>query len=114
MVKGIPNKRHTGEFKQQVVEYMRKHKLSCVETAKIFETDHKNVALWERIYLMHGAAGLYLERRGRGGKGKPSKPPKQVEEDLIAENQRLRAEVDYLKNLQALVSERVRRENGHK
>lgn len=29
MPKGIPNKRHTGEFKQQAVEYMRKHKLSC-------------------------------------------------------------------------------------
>ncbi|WP_444641934.1 transposase [Caproiciproducens sp. R1] len=113
MPKGIPNKRHTGEFKQQVVEYMREHKLSCVETAKIFDTDHKNVALWERIYLTYGAEGLYLERRGRGGKGKLSKAPKQVEEDLIAENQRLRAENDYLKNLHALVSKRVRRENGH-
>lgn len=114
MPKGIPNKRHTGEFKQQAVEYMREHKLSCVETAKIFDTDHKNIALWERIYLTYGAEELYLERRGRGGKGKPSKPPKQVEEDLLAENQRLRAENDYLKNLHALVSERVRRENGHK
>lgn len=114
MPKGIPNKRHTGEFKQQVVEYMREHKLSCVEAAKEFDTDHKNVALWERIYLMYGAEGLYLERRGRGEKCKLSRPSKQVEEDLIAENQRLRAENDYLKNLHALVSERVRRENGHK
>ncbi len=62
MPKGIPNKRHTGEFKQRVVEYMRKHKLSCVEAAKIFETGHKNVALWERIYLTYGTEGLYLER----------------------------------------------------
>ena len=110
MPKGIPNKRHTGEFKQQAVEYMREHKLSCVE----IDTDHKNIALWERIYLTYGAEGLYFERRGRGGKGKPSKPPKQVEEDLIAENQRLRAEVDYLKKLNALVLKRVQQEKKHK
>lgn len=35
---------------------------------------------------------------------------KQVEEDLIAENQRLRAEVAYLKNLQALVLKDERRQ----
>ena len=47
--KGVPNKRHTGEFKQQAVEYMREHKLSCVETAKIFDTDHKNKARWSEF-----------------------------------------------------------------
>jgi len=36
--------------------------------------------------------------------------PKQVEEDLLAEVQRLRAENDYLKNLQALVLEDERRQ----
>jgi len=36
------------------------------------------------------------------------------EEDLSTEVQLLRAEVAYLKNLHALVSERVRRENGYK
>jgi len=35
--------------------------------------------------------------------------PKTVEEDLIAENQRLRAENEYLKKLQALVLEEERR-----
>ena len=36
--------------------------------------------------------------------------PKAAEEDLLAEVQRLRAEVDYLKNLQALVLEDERRQ----
>ena len=44
-----------------------------------------------------------MERRGRGGKGQPAKLPENVEEDLLAEVQRLRAENAYLKNLQALV-----------
>ena len=47
----------------------------------------------------------------RSSKGRPPKQlPKQVEEDLLAEVQRLRAENDYLKNLQALVLEDERRQ----
>ena len=38
---------------------------------------------------------------------------KETEEDLIAEVQRLRMENDYLKKLQALVQERIARENGN-
>ena len=47
-----------------------------------------------------------IERRGRGSKGRPPKQiPKGAEEDLFAEVQRLRAENEYLKKLQALVLE---------
>ena len=53
---------------------------------------------------------MTVERRGRGSTGRPKKLPKDVEEDLLAEVQRLRAEVEYLKNLQALVLEDERRQ----
>ena len=110
MPKGIPNKRYTPEFKIQVVETMWSEHLSCSEAARIFDvSDHKSVASWERIYLEEGPEGLAIERRGRSSKGRPQKLSQEVEEDLIAENQRLRAEVDYLKNLQALVLEDERR-----
>ena len=66
---------------------------------------------WERIYLTEGPEGLAIERHGRGSKGRPPKQlPKEVEEDLLAEIQRLRAENEYLKNLQALVLEDERRQ----
>lgn len=109
MPKGIPKKRYPGEFKQKVVETMRREKLSYHEAARQFNvSDHKSIALWERIYLEEGPAGLYIERRGRGGTGRPPKLDKKLEEDLIAEVQRLRAENDYLKKLNALVIEEER------
>ena len=121
MPKGIPNKRYTGEFKEKVVETMQQEGLSYREAARQFEiSDHKRVAAWERIYLEEGSEGLYIERRGRTSaasgtkKGRPPKLDKKVEEDLIAEVQRLRAENAYLKKLNALVSERVRQEKKRK
>lgn len=114
MPKGTPNKRYTGEFKQLVVETMHKDKLSYRETARQFETDAHRVISWERIYLEEGPEGLYIDRRGRKSTGRPKKLSKEVEEDLIAEVQRLRAENAYLKKLNALVAERVRQEKKRK
>ena len=95
-----------------VVETMMREKLSYKETARQFEIScNKRVADWERIYLMEGPEGLYIERRGRGSKGRPSKLPKGVEEDLLQEVQRLRAENAYLKKLQALVLEEERHQS---
>ena len=109
MPKGVPNKRHTGEFKQMVVETMMHDNLSYREVARQFEiSGHEQIRKWERIYLTEGPEGLYIERRGRSSKGRPQQFPQKVEEDLLAEVQRLRAENAYLKKLQALVLERER------
>lgn len=92
-----------------VVETMHREKLSIREVSAQFEIgDHNAVARWERVYLMEGPEGLAIERRGRSSKGRPAKLSKEVEEDLLAENQRLRAELAYLKKLQALVLEEER------
>ena len=111
MPKGVPNKRYTPEFKKMVVETMRKEHLSVRATMQEFGiNDHKIIERWERIYLEEGEEGLAVERRGRGSTGRPKKLPKEVEEDLLTEVQRLRAENEYLKNLQALVLEDERRQ----
>ena len=102
MSKGHPNK-YSPEFKIKVIETMHNEGLS-----------HREAAKWERIYLEEGKEGLCIERRGRKSTGRPAKLKKKVEEDLIAEMQRLRAENAYLKKLNALVSERVRQEKNHK
>lgn len=114
--KGKESRIYTGEFKQKVVETMQQENLSYKEAARQFEIPQgdKTVAKWERIYLEEGAEGLYVERRGRKSTGRPKLEKKVVEEDLIAEVQRLRAENAYLKKLNALVAERERQEKKRK
>ena len=109
MPRGIP--KYSGEYKQKIVEEMLAEKLSYDEIGRRYGiTGHMTVAKWERIYLLEGPEGLYQERRGRNSKGRPTKLPEAVEEDLLAEVQRLRAENAYLKNLQALVLEDEQRQ----
>jgi len=111
----------SGDFKQKVVEDMRTNKLSFLEAAKKYGLpNHEPIRKWERIYLEEGPEGLYIDRRGRASaasgtrKGKPPKLDKKLEEDLIAENQRLKAENDYLKKLNALVIEEERQNRRRK
>ena len=104
--RGRKNKVYSAEFKIGVIMDMREHHLSYYETVRKYwdiekgqEQNYKNaVQRWERIYLEEGAEGLMKERRGKGSKGRPPKLDKNTEEDLIAENQRLRMENEYLKN----------------
>ena len=115
MARGSPNNRYSGDFKQQVVETMINERLGYTETASRFDIRSKTqVRSWERIYLEEGPQGLYIEKRGLGSKERPPKLDKKVEEDLIAEVQRLRAENDYLKKLNALVIEEERRNRRRK
>ena len=92
-----------------VIETMLEEKLSYRETERRFDLPDKRAAAWERIYLTEGPEGFAIERRGRSSAGRPKKLSKEMEEDLLAEVQRLRAENAYLKNLQALVLENERR-----
>ena len=95
-----------------VIETMKKEHLSIYAAMQEFGiSDHKIIERWERIYLEEGPEGLSVERRGRSSTGRSKKLPKEAEEDLLAEVQRLRAENDYLKNLQALVLEDERRQH---
>ena len=106
---------------------MRNHSLGYRETVRKYwecsegkEVNYiSRIRLWERIFLEEGAEGLMKERRGRAckasgsNKGRPPKLDSKVEEDLIAENQRLRMEIEYLKKLSALVLAEEQ-ENGKK
>ena len=115
--KGSKQKIYSTEFKMSVIMDMREHHLGYREVVRKYWENTKGkepnyihvVQRWERIFLEEGAEGLMKERRGRAckasgsNKGRPPKLDRKVEEDLIAENQRLRMEIEYLKKLSALV-----------
>ena len=122
---GRKNKSYSAEYKIGVIMDMREHRLGYRETARKYNLGKSGsivttIQRWERIFLEEGAEGLMKERRGRAcaasgtKKGRPPKLDSKVEEDLIAENQRLRMEIEYLKKLDALVREREERENARK
>ena len=117
--KGTKNKKYSPEFKLSVILAMRKNHLSYKETVRRYDLGkidsggaRQMLQRWERKYLEEGIEGLEKDNRGRPSKkrGRPPKLDKQVEEDLIAENQRLKMEIEYLKKLNALVQERIERE----
>ena len=122
--KGQKQKKYSAEFKIGVIIDMREHRLSYHETVRKYELGNdkqggarRMLQRWERLYLEEGAEGLMKERRGKSNtssrRGRPPKLDRKVEEDLIAENQRLRMEIEYLKKLSALVLAEER-ENGKK
>ena len=126
--KGQTFKKYSPEFKLSVILDMRESYLGYRETVrKFWNTQNRKeedlyvftVKRWERKYLEEGYEGLMKDNRGRPSlegkrRGRPPKLDKKEEEDLIAENQRLRMEIEYLKKLNALVQERIERENGKK
>ena len=120
--KGQKLKTYSPEFKISVIMDMRANHLSYSEAMRKYfpHTESRNfhfLKKWERIFLEEGAEGLMKERRGRNNtsskRGRPPKLDKKIEEDLIAENQRLRMEIEYLKKLSALVLAEERK-NGKK
>ena len=126
--KGQTFKKYSPDFKLSVILDMRNNHLNYAETVRKYwltttkkETNNhrSQVKDWERKYLEEGIEGLEKDNRGcsiANGKkrGRPPKLDKHAEEDLIAENQRLRMENECLKKLNALVQERIERERKKK
>ena len=115
------DKDYSGDFKIHIVEYMYKNKMTPMEICLKFNIKSPlTVFNWEQMYYKEGPHALYDEEcngnkqimNGNQEKKKLSKDD--TKEELITENQRLRMENAYLKKLNALVQERVKRESKKK
>ncbi|OOB01196.1 helix-turn-helix domain-containing protein, partial [Burkholderia cenocepacia] len=110
------HKKHThydAQFKLSVLQRMWQDELSYGQVSALFDIRGAgSVAGWERLYHKGGIDALSPRRRGRPRKMATSLPPKPTEagtpdersrEELLKENEYLRAEVAYLKKLDALL-----------
>lgn len=105
---------YSARFKLSVLLRMWQQELSCSQAAALFELRGGAgvVSNWERRYHEGGLDALEPKPRGRPKKMKTPQTPKRAPvqpqdtrtlEDLRKENEYLRAEVAYLKKLDALV-----------
>lgn len=110
---GLRSKRSTysKEFKLQVLSRQDREQLSSRQIAAIYDIRNANqVVVWRRRLDEGGAEALVDKKRGRSklkpNRRDPALPVPDVPDPVKAlreENERLRAEVAYLKKLQALV-----------
>jgi len=112
-IEGLLSKRSTysAQFKLQVLSHQDREQLSSRQVAAIYDIRNPNqVVVWRRNFDQGGAQALENRKQGRLNM-KPERscqaPPPMVATDsaqaLLEENERLRAEVAYLKKLQALI-----------
>jgi transposase len=112
---GLGRKRtdYDTDFKQQVLQRMSQEGLSVRQVMALFDIRAPGtVTEWVRLYDAGGIAALEPRPRGRPRKMTMSLPDKPIDdkipdertrEELLKENEYLRAEVAYLKKLDALL-----------
>ena len=114
-VQGLRRKfsRYSADFKLSVLQRIAQEGLSVREAMALFNIrgSTRIISGWQRQYHAQGLAGLQPKPRGRPKKMSMSQSPKPVNalpdaqrsrEALLEEVKYLRAEVAYLKKLQAL------------
>ena len=106
------SKTYTPKEKLEILNYYFKNGFS--ETSRKYDVNSGLIFTWERKYREYGLEGLSIDGRGRPRKGLPPKKNLNTDLDLLAENQRLRIELEYLKKLDTLVQEREERERKKK
>lgn len=103
---------YTGEFKLGLLKEMETRGLSLQQMSAKHLITPSTLSIWRRQYEQFGASALFTENpRGRPPKMKQKSENKPIDsiseyDKLLKENQRLRAENDYLKKLRALIQKK--------
>ena len=117
-IKGLYKKSYTcysGQFKLNVLNYMKDHGTSPNETATIFNISSPGmIRKWRIQFESQGLDALESKKKGRPSMKKETKKTPPVEgsiEALQAEVEHLRMENTYLKKLNALVQNKEKSPN---
>jgi transposase-like protein len=98
--------KYSSEFKLKVLTIMLEQGLSQSQTALTFNISSPAlISHWHKAYRLHGMSGLITKPKGRAAMNKPFITDKPDDDKTLAElkreNEYLRAEVAYLKKLDA-------------
>lgn len=112
------NSSYSPELKKEIVTKLFQKELSLHEASLTYRISRSVIGKWLSKVRTLGFDSLSVDNRGRPKKGVMAKTKKNPEilsreQELLIENERLRAENAYLKKLRALVQERILRENGN-
>lgn len=106
------NDTYSGTFKRTVVKYFLEHDDYIYETANKFNVSTTTLTKWIKDY---NDCDTILALKDKNGdiaamcKSKNEKDAKELQnEQLLIENEKLRAEVEYLKKLNALTQEKLK------
>ena len=104
-------------FKLKVLNVISKDSISLEQACIDFDIGSSaSILNWQRCYKSNGFVGLQNKPKGKARVMKNKSLKKKLnpaltrEEELVQENKSLKAELDYLKKLQALVQARVSKE----
>jgi len=110
----MPTKHYPASFKLHVLEAISTRGISLPQACIDYDIgSHSTIINWKRRYESKGFIGLQDNPNGRPSKvtSKPTKSKTNKvlskEEELLQENKSLKAELDYLKKLQALIQAKV-------
>lgn len=102
--------KYCSEFKLYAIEYKKDNHLSFNQASADLGVAIATLTRWEQIYLEEGEEGLSVSANRRPYKTMKNRESKinssKGKEELIEENERLRAEIDYLKKCIALTQEK--------
>ena len=116
------NQSYSVEFKLRVINRIKTKCLSLSEACLEFNISTKSVIIkWQKDVAIFGREGLQPKPKGRPKsmtnykrKKRKSDQPLTREEELLLENERLRAEVDFLKKFNALIQAEENKLKGKK
>lgn len=114
----LKNPPYSPFLKAEVVMKILENQLSLRQASLLYRITRSVIQKWITKANQEGLEALYVDNRGRSKKRSMDKKSKKIlepssrEQELLIENERLKAENVYLKKLRALVQERIIRESG--